>query len=509
MGNIISIEVFFVPKDRTTIRELQNKFPNVSLMFVCSKVDVEPKAKAFDRDEPDDAEDDDTHDPFDEELFKQAQKKKYEVHRKLKNLDFLPSDDEIGSSSLFHGVSARTVKLSRKKGLRNAATMSFENLELCIFEKLESSLRKESKKALSILLSTQEMILTSVVDKERTLAVAVTSTTNAYHHAVDTELAIFSLILELVVKGKSITNAIGSELEKLAVIFINEGEKYQFKANGEMRDAVLVEEFCSEIKGSILDRTFNVLKRAVKRDLRRSLVLSALKVKMLTESIENALIARFISRAYAREYHQEMKQMDRESLAKKCAVLDGILESFSTGIDVALRRELEGHLDDFDLKEVGPSRPKPRDSSWRRMVVQTILSKINCQKLAKAVIQTCKAALTLKHQEFMQDAHKFQLLNQALSSPGVESMVTRLHTDYIPQVAELAVKGHALQYVIERGGPPKLGKKEICTAHGQVHSCSSPLWCADRESCMVKVVTKSAVGSEVWNQTMRDCMHTK
>ncbi|XP_031564664.1 dual serine/threonine and tyrosine protein kinase-like [Actinia tenebrosa] len=492
--------------DRTTIRELQNKFPNVSLMFVCSKVDVEKKAKAYDKDEDND--DDEADDPFDEELFNQAQKKKYDVFHKLKNLDFLPSDDEIESSSLFHGVSARMVKLSRKRKLRNAATMSFENLELCIFEKLESSFRKESKKALSILLSTQEMILTSVVDKERTFANAVSSVSNAYNRAIGIELSLFSLILDLIVKGKTITNAIGSELEKLAEIFIKEGEKYQFKANGKRNAESLVEEFCSEIKGSILDRTFNVLKRSVKRDLKRSLVLSVLKVEELAKSVESALLSRFIRRAYASEYHQERKQMNAKRLVENCAVLDGILESFSIAIDVALRRELSRHLEKFDLKNDGANAPKPKDSSWRRKVVQGMLSKINCKELAKTVVKTCGEALKLKHQEFVQDVREFKLLNQALSSHGVESMVTRLRTDYVPQVAELAVKGHALQYVIERGGPPELGEEEMCTAHGRVHSCSSPLWCADRDCCMVKVVTKSAVGSKVWNQTMLDCMHT-
>lgn len=476
-------------------------------MFVCSKVDVEQKAKDYDKDDDEGDSDDDTHDPFDEELFKRAQRKKYEVHQKLKTLEFIPSDDEIGSSRLFHGVSAKMVKLSRKKNFRNAATMSFENLELCIFEKLESSLRKESKKALSILLSIQEMILTSVVDRERTLAVAMSSAPNAYDQALGIELSLFSLILELVVKRNSIINAIGSELEKLAVIFINEGEKYKFKANSKMKEADLVEEFCSEIMGSILDRTFNVLKRSVKRDLKRSLFTSALNAELAKSTIESALMARFFSRAYGKEYHKEENPVDRKSLAQTCAVLEGILESFSTAIDVALRKELSRHLRDFDLKEVG--KPKPKDSSWRGKVVQAMLSKINSKLLGKAVILTCEEALSIRHKEFLQDAHKFHLLNKMLSSPSVESMVKHLRTDYVPQVAELAVKGHALQYVIERCGPPELGNEEMRTAHGQVHSCSSPLWCADRKSCMIKVVTKSAVGPEVWNQTMLDCMHTK
>ena len=480
-------------------------------MFVCSKVDVEEKAKKYDRDDDDDDEsqDDDTHDPFDQALFNQAQKKKFEVFQKLRNLGFLPSDDEIGSSSLFHGVSAKLVKLSRKKNLRNEATMSFESLELCIFEKLESSLRKESKKALSTLLSTQEMILTSVVEKEKTLAVAVSSAHGAYDEAVGNELSIFALILQLVVKSHVITNAIGSELEKMAVIFIKEGERYQFKASGK-KEKALVEEFCSETAGSILDRTFNVLKRSVKRDLKRSLVSAALKVEVLANSVQNSpLISRFLQRAYASDDNQGSIQIDDKSLLRKCAVLGGILESFSTAIDITLRKELSRHLHDFDVKEVGSSAPRPKDKCWRVKVVQTMLSKINCKLLAVAVIETCEEALSLKHQEFIQETRKFQVLDQMLSSPGVESMVTRLRSDYVPQVAELAVKGHALQYVIERGGPPELGKIEMCSAHGQIHSCTSPRWCADRERCMIKVVTKSAVGSEVWNQTMKDCMHLK
>jgi hypothetical protein len=475
-------------------------------MFVCSKVDVDKKAKAYDNDEDTDDESCET-DAFDEQLlFNEAQKKKFAVFQKLKDLDFLPSDAEIGSCRIFHGISAETVEKAREENLKNAATMSFDHLELCILEKLESSLRRESKRVLSTLMSAQEMILSSVVDKQRTLAVTVSSLPEAYKDAVKMELSVFSMILDLIVNGQSITNTIGSVLEKLAVIFLKDGEDYQFNTMNDSKEA-LVDEFCREMKGAILDRAFNVLKRSIRRALRQSLFQSIIKVEQITEVVGDPLISRLMQRIYANEY-QPKKNRDKKGFLGLYVVLEGVLESFRSAVDSALRTEIFRQLNEFNVEEVGSSQPRPRDSSWRRKVVQTLLSNIDCKLLTKKVVETCREALSSKHQQFTKDVRDFRSLNEILSAAGVESTIKRLRSDYVPQVAELAVKGHALQYVIERGGPPILGEQITSTAHGQVFSCSNPLWCANRDSC-VKVITKSAVGVEVWNQTMLDCMHTK
>ncbi|KAK3712989.1 hypothetical protein QZH41_014110, partial [Actinostola sp. cb2023] len=342
--------------DRTTIRELQDKFPNVSLMFVCNKVDVEKNAQIFDEEEEKDAEDGTATCAFDEsqELFDRARQKKIAVFKQLKRLDFLPSDDEMDYSELFHGVSAKLVRKARKKKLRNEATMSFERFELCILEKLESSLRKASRRELAALLSAQEMFLSSVVGTQRNMASATRVLKADYQRAMKTEESIFNMISHLITKGDSITNAIGLDLEKLSGIFLQEAQDYQYTK--ETKEQAQVIEFCSEMKGTILDRTFYVLKRSFQRILKKSLVNSVLVTELMKAAAVHPLLSRMLHRTLG---GNETGQHQRHSADQDPGVLgiyialENVLESITDEVDSLIREQIKKQLHEFDINQVG------------------------------------------------------------------------------------------------------------------------------------------------------------
>ncbi|KAK3712990.1 hypothetical protein QZH41_014112 [Actinostola sp. cb2023] len=503
--------------DRTTIRELQDKFPNVSLMFVCSKVDIDKQAQEYDND-------DDKQDLTDR--YQLALKKKIEVFRQLKASYFLARDEEIDASLHFHGVSARNVEKARKHNEQNNDTRSFDRLHCCILEKLENALMKDSKKALGNLLSAQEMILCSVISARKSLSLTTHLIPSVCDQALKTELLIFQTTLKLGMKSDEIKNTIRRDLEQLSAGFLDEGENYQIIDQRTMRkefqtiqktagidpellkqvriEELLVMEFTSAIKGAIVDRTFNVLKFSIHMVLKEVLSHAVREMIKLTQTVRNPLIGRLVKRIFGAPTSES--EEDVNDFLQLHRILDGLLDSVDAAVNSTLRREISIPLSEFDVNEVG-SNPRPRDAHWRRKVVQTLLSKLDFKRVASSVIESCDESLLKLHKLFRDSVENYRTLNTIFDGANLTTTLQHLRSKYVPRVAELAVRGHSLRYVIERG-VPELGVKIKSTAHGEIYSCASRHWCWDQKECMVKVVTKSEVGLEVWCQTMKDCINS-
>ncbi|XP_031573993.1 uncharacterized protein LOC116307815 [Actinia tenebrosa] len=510
-------------KDKTTIRELQDKFPNVSLMFVCSKVDCDQTALSFDNDD-----DDDEQKKTEEELYELAQEKKEKLFRQLTRANFL-INSSMKDCPLFHGVSARNVKTARRGKLQNKETDAFNRFHRCILEKLEEALRRDGKRVLSELLSAQEMILNSVVNTRKSLSMTADLLPVMCDQALKTELSIFQANLKLGLKSFEVKSTIRHDLEQLASALLDEGESYniperntvqkEFQTiqqtvgiNPEFLEEIRIEElllmeFVSNLKGAILDRTFNVLKYSVQGVIREALSQAVGELIKLTQCdlITHPLISHLVQRIFG--VSTEAIQ-DTNGFLKLHVVLDGLLETVDSAVNSTLRQEISKPLSNFDVTTVGRN-PRPRDPLWRRKVVQTLISKLDYNHVGESVIEACDESLLRLHQLFRDTVENYRVLNAVLEKSCLSSIIDILRSDYVPHVAELAVRGHGLQYVIERGGPPELGEQVRSTSHSQLYSCFSPKWCAGRGSCVVKVVTKSAVGIDVWNQTMIDCMHSK
>lgn len=512
-------------QDRETIRELQDQFPNVSLVFVCSKVDKDKNAVLNDDKDENDEEDDDTDfkDPS-QDIIELAMKKKQEVFRQLKEACFLGLNDDIDSSVNFHGVSARNVETARRKSKQNHDTRCFDRFHCAILQKLEDALKKDSKKALDNLLTAQEMILLSVVNTKRSLSHSANLIPSVCDQALKTELSIFQTTLKLSFKSVEIKETIRRNLEQLSVVFMDEGEHYQLADGGTVMkelktitesaeidpellkqvrlEELLVMEFTSTIKGAILDKTFNILKVTIHGVLREVLSQAVGELIKLTQSVRNPLIGRLVKRIFGASTEP---QEDVNSFLKLQMILDGLLDSVDGAVNSTLRKEISGPLSEFSVNDVGKN-PRPRDKHWRRKVVQTLLSKLDYQHVADRVIETCDESLLKLHKLFRETVESYRALNKILERDNLTLTVEKLRSNYLPRVAELAVRGHAIRYAIERG-PPVLGDHIKSTAHGRILSCSSRQWFGGKEEAMVKVCTKSAVGADVWHQTMIDCLH--
>lgn len=466
-------------------------------MFVCSKVDVDESAKKYDRGD----DDDDCEDGADEsqENPKLMRDKKMAVFKQLKKDGFLPPEEQIDSSELFHGLSSTLVKRDRKKELKTLATMSFEHFELCILEKLESALRKQSKRDLSALLTAQELFLASVVGTQRNWALAARQFEKDCKRAKDVEEAIFTMVERLINKGDSIVKTIKHDIEKLSEILLKEARDYQYTTWGTKKE-VLVEAFSCHIKGTILDRAFNVLRRSFQRVLKQSLLKTAILTELRKEI--NPFFRRMLQRTLG--YECDLQQLDKDPERFEIySVLEKVIDSIGSDVDVLLRKQIKSQLESVDIKQIGTA-PRPEDPLWRREVVNSLLAKIDIKYLSNEVIHTCERALLKKRQEFKAGIETVALLNVVFPAEGKLDDIRTKHT---PHVAHLAVRGHSLRYVIEQG-PPELGPQIQTTQHGHLYCCTSPLW-VHGDDCVVKVVKRGDVKQSVWSQTMLDCMHFK
>lgn len=492
-------------------------------MFVCSKVDCNKRAHEYDKDDEKGEEDEKGED----ELYELAQEKKEKLFEQLTRAHFLLSTS-MQDCPLFHGVSAKNVKSARRSNLQNKETDAFNRFQHCILQRLEDALRRDSKRVLSELLSAQEMILNSVVNTRKSLSMTANLLPEICDQALKTELSIFQANLKLGIKSDEVKSTIRHDLEELASAILDEGESYIIPERNTIQkefqtiqqsigvdpellqeiriEELLLMEFLSNLKGAILDRTFNVLKYSIQGVIREALSQAVGELIKLTQCdlITHPFIGHLVQRIFGVSTEAEQ---DGNGFIKLHVVLDGLLETVDSAVNSALRQEISGPLSNFDVTTVGRN-PRPRDPLWRRKVVQTLLSKLDYNHVAESVITACDESLLKLHQLFRNTVESYRVLNSVLEKSRLSSIIQILRSDYVPHVAELAVRGHGLQYVIERG-PPKLGDQVRSTAHSQLYSCYSPAWCGGRESCLVKVITKSAVGTDVWNQTMIDCMHSK
>lgn len=460
---------------------------------------MEENALKYDHEDEDDDQDHEDGEDECQKRFDLAQQKKIAVFNELKRLSFLPPDDQMDSSELYHGVSAKLVKQARKQKLHNDALMSFEHFENSILEKLESSLRKQVKRELSVLLSAQEMFLTTAVDAQRDMDVKSTKMKDDIHRFKETEQAIFTMIEQVIDRDASIVKAVGHDLEKLSAILLKEAEGFKYTTKGSS-NAKLAEEFSREIKGSILDRSFNVLRQSFRRALQASLVDSVLITELNT--LLNPLIRRLFQRAMVDSEDTSLPREDSlgKFVVSKAVALGDVISSVSKDVDTLLRSRLNTQIDTFDITKTYTTRPMPNDRLWRRKVVQDILSKIDIKQLTDEVILACQKRLVNKRKKINDMITTIELLIGLSGNTKIAG--------YLPQIAHLAVRGHSLRYVIERG-VPELGQELQNTAHGRLFSCSSPYWVVGCGSSMVKVVNKNGVKDAFWDQTMRDCMHFK
>jgi len=494
-------------------------------MFVCSKVDHDNKAKAFDKGEDIDGEDlSDTSDSEATRLY--CQEKKLKVFRQLQSSSFLSIDEQLESTVRFHGVSALNVAKSRKHDTINYDTLTFDRFHCSILKELESALKKDSKKALGNLLTAQEMIFLSSVSARKSLSHTAYLIPSLSDQALKTELHLFQTTLRLGFKCDEINESIRRRLESLSVSFMDEAEHYQqidqktiaeqfqtmklteaidAELLKEVRiEGLLVQEFTSTIKHAILEKTFNVLKYYIHSALKDALSEAVGELIKLTQIARDPLIGRLIKRIFGASYESEDEV---HSFLKLHMILDGLLDTIDTAVSSTLRRSISTPLSEFDVATVG-NNPRPHDVHWRRKVAQTLLSKLDYRKIANSVITTCDDALLGLHQRFRETVESYHRINQVINAGNLTSTLQELRTNYVPRVAELAVKGHSLGYAIERGRPV-LGSPFKPTEHGRIYSCASPRWSTGQDESLIKVITKSGVGVEIWNQTMIDCLHAR
>ena len=510
-----------------TINLIQEKFPQVSLMFVCNKVDTTAKARQMDCDS-----DDEVEDPFN---------KGAAVFDKLKDAKLIPTEASIQTYPYFHAVSAKAHREARRgkpeakanpENLKAAA--SFQRFEQCIKERLEVAVKQETKRAVNKLLVLQESFVSGVSMAHASEMMATQSFQTEripaiFDDIMRAEAAFKDALATLAANQKGIQSLIENSLRNLEKHFTQIAEEYEIAAVDNIQEdigksmvemgspgialemmitmtldseATVFARFIEDMKETILSETFNALKDPLARTMTEPVASASENIMSLLEKLQHPIAAQIFQEIYEIDF-AEMKDHSKEMLL---FVLEKLLDSIKEIGIVTFRKEISGPVSKAFPPGQGAeyAGQDVRDKNNRIEVVRTILSNIDPCKVSQALMEECNAKFDQMHRSFQAALAGLQQFIEGLASESDSSRLNELRDFHIPKVRLLAVRSYALQFLM-MNGPLEVGEVVPCA---QIYECVSPRWYHDGKATAVKVVEKKTVGSETWNRTGIDLINT-
>lgn len=268
----------------------------------------------------------------------------------------------------------------------------------------------------------------------------------------------------------------------------------------EREDAPFLQ-FLVDMKGVILDRTFNVLKRVIAEFLKRTTE----HVKIHSRRISNLLLEIAFKVAYGSGPPTTQITVPQRNV--------DVLNLIKSTVSVALRKILTKLLWQGLLYAMTEWR-SPTDNQLnleerqsRRKIIELIFSKLNREAITESICAACTKSLEATHNAFSKVIDDLSHLNVLISSKTYKQM-EEMATLYVPTVRHLLVQTLALQFLLTKG-TLALGPVLKATKHGKIHECSGWADELSRGACVVKVITEREVEAEVWAQTSVDLFNTR
>ncbi|KAL9986915.1 hypothetical protein ACROYT_G001129 [Oculina patagonica] len=501
--------------DRDTIRFLQDKYPQLSFMFVCNKVDTSAGAESHDTRSSDELDSDE------EETVTKADKQKI-VFSQLQHHGLIADNESYDTCSSFHGISAQNVREDRRKNNCSMATDLFSKFEDGLLGILEETIKRQTKQVVGKLVFLQ-MSLVQAMGRSREALPRMFGSPLEFDTAKSVEKSLHATLTETVASEEKIGMLVNCSLLNLEEKFMLEelqlhttmqvspvhelearlinlllvNENRTFSWNKE--DAPFLR-FLIVLKGLILDRTFNELRRVFEGFLNRAKHL----VKLHSRNIFNPLLRQAFDVAYGSDQPKTRKNPLPDKTSLELFVL------LRTVISKVLREVLsevviEGLLHAMEWKSSNAGF-NLADKQTRRKIVELIVSKFSPQRITHSISVACTKVLDAVHNAFLKVVDDLNGLNDLVSNNWSQQL-EEMAALYIPTVRHLVVQGFALQFLL-KNGPLTLGPALKSTKHGTIHECTG--WAGEEFTgeFVVKVIEEEKVEAEVWAQTAVDLINT-
>lgn len=290
------------------------------------------------------------------------------------------------------------------------------------------------------------------------------------------------------------------ETRKNYLLLLKENSKYHRKFTLNKEDVPFLR-FLMVLRGLVLDRTFNDLKRTFGGFVDRA--------KEVVEVHSRNIINPLLRHGFGVAYGSSLPETKNSSLPNKPSLELPVL--LTSVVSKVLRKVLseimiEGLLHAMEWKSLNANDFNMADTQSRRKILDLIISKFSRQQITHAICVACKGVLDTVHEAFLKVVDHLTGLNYLVSN-NWSRQLEEMAALYIPSVRHLAVQGFALQFLLNHGALT-LGPELKSTKHGTIHGCTGWTGEVSAGEFVVKVIKEEKVEPDVWTQTAVDLINS-
>ena len=483
-------------------------------MFVCNKVDRSAGAQIFDARGSD----------SDEEETKTEDNKQKIVFAQLQHHGLIADSESYDSCSSFYGVSARNVRKDRKKKTFSRATELFSRFEQGLLVVLEETIKRQAKQVVNKLIFLQTSLVRAM-GRTRQVLPHMFGSPLEFDTAKSVEKSLYDSLTSTIVSEEKIGLVVNCNLLNLQEQFIREAVHFHtiqqvypeqelearinalllLKENSKLtrnKEDVPFLRFLIVLRGLVMDRTFNDLKRSFGGFVNRA--------KEVIEVHSRNIINPLLRHAFGVAYGSDLPKIESSSLPNNLSIELPVL--LTPVLSKALRKVLreiltDGLLHAMEWKSSNADDFNMADPQSRRKILELIVSKFSSQRITHAVCVAGKRLLDAVHDAFLKVVDDLTGLNDMVSN-NWSRQLEEMAALYIPTVRHLAVQGFALQFLLNHG-PLTLGQELKSTKHGTIHGCTGWTGEVSAGEFVVKVIKEEKVEPDVWAQTAVDLINTR
>ena len=435
-------------------------------MFVCNKVDTSAGAATFDTRSSDELDSDE------EETVTKVDKQKI-VFSQLQQHGLIGDSESYDTCSSFYGISAQNAREDRRKKICSRATELFSKFEDGLLGILEDTIKRETKQVVSKLIFLQ-MSLVAAMDRTKQVLPSIFGSPLEFDTAKSVEKSLHTTLTETIASEEKIEMLVNCKVLGLKEKFLPEALQYRTRVQVP-DDAVFssiaklqeLEEsltflhlalctvfkpqynfplswnkddtpflrFVISMKGVILDKTFNDLRRAFEGFL--------YGVKSLVEVHSKHIVNPPLRHALALAYGSSLSKTKDSSPDQPS---EGLFVHLTSLVSKVLRTVLsevliEGLLEAMEWKSSNANL-NIADEQSRREILEIILSKFSAQRIAHSISVALKDHLEKAHDSFFKVIDTLTAIIDVVSNSSQQ--LEEMAAIYIPTVRHLVVQGFAL-----------------------------------------------------------------
>ena len=515
------LHIYFF-QDLETIRFLQDKYPHLSFMFVCNKVDTSVETQTFDNRSGDDLDSDDEETRMPDE--ETSETKETIVFSQLKKQGLLDDSDK---GSYFFGISAKNTRRDRKEpGSNSKAGKAFAEFKNGLLAFLSENIRSRSIHGVEKLLLLQISILQAMRRRTRNnLPGTLSALSLELDKATSIAKSLHDKLMSTIANKEPMGKLVNGSLQSLRERFMSVADQYQLCSKRQNTENELTARtffftnlvkknhckhqlpfspkkedipflrFLITIYGGIQDWTFNVLRCSLNKFMRKATV----PIEMHTKMIYNLVIRQAFHSHYGTEHWPNRKSL--------LSGVDFIYTFASKKLREAVTELLIEGL--FHAMEWKSSEANFRlgDEQTRGKIIDLILSKFNRQLITESLCKACADCLEMIHSVLLNVIKNNRVTNEVLLADVSQKLEREIAALHIPKMSLLTVETFALNFRVAIG-PITLGPVLKRTKHSQLHDNCGWGNMAHPEASVAKVIERGRVKPEIWSQTLVDLFDT-